>query len=113
MGAGLGAGAGAALTGHAGRDAHLRGLAGDPERPKIHQEEVVVGPAGDDAKPLVAQGGRERLGYSAAAGIATGASCCSTTERSGSSQNAHMAEPMTSRVAATMNGACQLAYWAK
>ncbi len=57
--------------------------------------------------------GLRDLVYWAAAGIATGTSCFSTTEWSGSSQNAHMAEPMTSKVAATMNGACQLAYWAK
>ena len=51
--------------------------------------------------------------YSAAAGIATGASCGSTTERSGSSQNAHMAAPATRRTADTINGAPQFWYCAK
>ena len=52
-------------------------------------------------------GGRE-AGYSAAAANGTGgATCLSTTERSGSSQKAQIAAPMTSRVAATTNCACQ------
>src|SRR5260370_39930402 len=59
---------------------------------------------------------RRRAGkrrHSAAAGTATGISCGSTTERSGSSQKAHTAAPATSRAADKTNGAAQFSYWAK
>ena len=46
----------------------------------------------------------------AATAIAAGASILSTTDTSGSSQKAQMPDPMTSKLAATMNGACHDPY---
>src|SRR5258707_1339198 len=49
----------------------------------------------------------------AATSAVVGSLYCSTTEASGSSQNAQTTEPTTSRPAATMNGAAHEPSWAK
>src|SRR5215471_18035853 len=51
--------------------------------------------------------------YVAVAAATVPVSCFSTTETSGSSQKAQINDPMTSRLAATMNGACHDPYWTR
>src|SRR5260370_42600219 len=66
-----------------------------------------------ERRPVWAQKRHSATCQPAATSAVVGSLHCSTTEASGSSQNAQTTEPTTSRPAATMNGAAHEPSWAK